>query len=307
MAGDPHSLILYFLLIHFVLVCVYLGLFRNRHRQHFISELLIVLFLPITGFIFLIYSKWLRQHMKSFGIARDKQQHLDSLLERDKNIETISTQVKQSDNIVPLDDVLYLDNVTDKHKLLTTAIRQSALVDSSILKRAIRDKDRDVAHYAVSMATNSVSVMEKQVSHMETQWEKQKDNLNYLKGYAELLHSYIALGIVEEYTLEKLNVRYEEVLERILSLEDDEYFLEKLIDVLTARRRYEKAENILIAFNARHPEQEQGHLLLLKVYVMQKRHDEIAMLLEKLKQSKIYFSAEGMKLIRFWSSGVNNV
>lgn len=306
MAGEAHNLILYFILVHFILMLIYLGIFRDTHKQHFVCELLILLSLPIAGFIFLVYSKWLRQRIQSCGIESDKQEYMEELLERDKNIETISANVKQSDDIVPLDDVLYLDDVTDKHKLLTTAIRQSVLVDSSILRRAIRDEDRDVAHYAVSMATNSVSVMEKRVANLESQWKKQKGNLSYLKKYAEVLRSYIALGILEEYTLDKLNARYEDILARILSLEDDEYFLEKLIDVLVAGSNYAKAENILHGFNARHPEQEQGYLLLLKIYVMQKRHDDVELLLRQLKQSKIYFSAEGMKLIRFWSSGVNN-
>lgn len=294
-------MILYFASAHFLLMLIYVAAFRDAHKQHFFCDLLILAFLPFAGFIFLVYSRWLRRHLQSCGVASDKQEQLDALLERDKNIETISVQVRQSADVVPLDDVLYLEDVTEKHKLLTTAIRQSALVDSSILKHAILDKDREVAHYAVSMATNSVSVMEKQISQLEGQWEKRMHNPAYLKQYAEILRRYIMLGIVEEFTLAKLKLRYEEILERIISLEDDAYYLEKLVDLLSAGGEYARAEKILDGYNARHPEQEQGYLLLLKIYVLQKRHDYVERLLARLKRSKIRFSAEGMRLVRFWS------
>lgn len=296
----------YFWLAHFLLVFVYLVLFREKHKQHFYSELLILLSLPIVGLIFLCYSRWLRWHMNRFGIDKDKLELLNLLLEQEENTETISAPIKLSNDVVALNDVLYLDDVADKRKLLTTAIRQSALDDSSILKRAIRDSDRDVAHYAVSMATNNLSIMEKQVHQMESEWETKSDDLTYLKEYSELLQSYIALDVLEEYTLSKLKKRYKDVLLKILSFEDDEYYLEKLVDLLLDTGESEEAEQIINSFNARHPEKEQGYLLLLRIYVMQKRHSDAARLLAQLKSSNVYFSAEGMRLIRFWNLGVEN-
>lgn len=296
----------YFWLVHFLLVCIYLVLFREKHRQLFLSELLILIFLPIAGFILLCYSRWLRWRMNRYGVDKDKLDLVNLLLEQEQNTETISAPIKLSNDVVALNDVLYLDDVADKRKLLTTAIRQSALDDSSILKRAIRDSDRDVAHYAVSMATNNLSIMEKQVHLMEIKWETKSDDLMYLKEYSELLHSYIALDVLEEYTLGKLKKRYKDVLLKILSFEDDEYYLEKLVDLLLDIGESEEAEQIINSFNVRYPEKEQGYLLLLKIYVMQKRHSDAARLLAQLKSSNVYFSAEGMKLIRFWNLGVEN-
>lgn len=296
----------YFWLVHFLLVCIYLVLFREKHRQLFLSELLILIFLPIAGFILLCYSRWLRWRMNRYGVDKDKLDLVNLLLEQEQNTETISAPIKLSNDVVALNDVLYLDDVADKRKLLTTAIRQSALDDSSILKRAIRDSDRDVAHYAVSMATNNLSIMEKQVHLMEIEWETKSDDLMYLKEYSELLHSYIALDVLEEYTLGKLKKRYKDVLLKILSFEDDEYYLEKLVDLLLDIGESEEAEQIINSFNVRYPEKEQGYLLLLKIYVMQKRYSDAARLLAQLKSSNVYFSAEGMKLIRFWNLGVEN-
>lgn len=297
---------LYFWIAHFLLVCIYLIWFREKHRQHFYSELFILIFLPIAGFLLLCYSRGLRWRMQRFGIDKDKLEMLNLLLEQEENTETISAPIKLSNDVVALNDVLYLDDVADKRKLLTTAIRQSALDDSSILKRAIRDSDRDVAHYAVSMATNNLSIMEKQVHQLESEWKTKRENTAYLKEFAELLQNYIGLDVLEEYTLAKLKKRYKDVLLRLVFFEDDEYYLEKLVDLLLGMGESEEAEHIINNFNAKHPEKEQGYLLLLKIYVMQKRHAEAVRLLEQLKSSKVYFSAEGMKLIRFWNLGVNN-
>lgn len=296
----------YFWFVHFTLVLIYLLLFREKHKQHFYSELLILVILPVAGFILLVYSRCLRWHIKRFGMDKDKCERLNLLLECEKNTETISAQTKHSDDIVALNDVLYLDDVADKRKLLTTAIRQAALDDSAILKRAMRDTDREVSHYAVSIATNNLSIMEKQVYQMECAWEKSYGDIGYLKEYANLLQSYIALDVLEEYTLGKLRSRYKEVLLKILSFEDNGNFLEELVNLLLAAENFAEAERIIENFNLRNPEQEQGYLLLLKIYVMQKRHTDAVQLLTQLKASKVHFSAEGMKLIRFWDLGVNN-
>lgn len=296
----------YFWIADFLLILSYLLLFREKHRQHFYSELLILVFLPVAGFLLLVYSRRLRAGILRYGIDKDKLEQVNLLLEKEENTETISAPVKLSNDVVALNDVLYLDDVADKRKLLTTAIRQSALDDSSILKRAIRDSDRDVAHYAVSMATNNLSIMEKQVHQLEKVWDENTEDIDYLKEYAELLQSYIALDVLEEYTLAKLKKRYKEVLTRILIFEDDGYYLEKLINLLLDMGEPAEAERIINSFNFRHPEEEQGYLLLLQIYVMQKRHADAARLLAQLKSSQVHFSAEGMKLIRFWNLGVSN-
>ena len=298
---------LYFWLVHFILIFFYLILFREKHRQHFFSELLILLFLPIIGFILLCYSRWLRWTTYRFGVDNDNVAQLNQLLEHEQNTETVSSPIKYNNDAVALNDVLYLNDVADKRKLLTTAIRQAALDDISILKRAIRDTDREVAHYAVSVATNNLSIMEKQNHLMESQWEEKCKDINYLKEYAKLLQSYIALDVLEDYTLEKLKDRYKDILLRILIVEEsNDYYLELLVNLLLSTEDFEKAESMIMHFILKHSEQEEGYILLLKLYVMQKRHADIVKLLSQLKSSKVHFSAEGMKLMRFWSLGVNN-
>lgn len=297
---------LYFWLVHFFLIFIYLIIFQEKHKQLFYSELLILLFLPIAGFFLLVYSRWLRWKTYRFGMDEDKLEHLNQLLEHEQNTETLSSPIKYSNDVVALNDVLYLTDVADKRKLLTTAIRQATLADSSILKRAIRDTDREVSHYAVSIAANNLSIMEKQIFLMESQWETNCNDRAYLKEYEKLLQNYIVLNVLEENTLKKLKNRYKDVLLRVFSFEDNGYFLEKLVNLLLTERNFEEAEHIINNFNSRNSEQEQGYLLLLKIYIMQKRHTDVQKLLEQLKASRVRFSPEGMKLIRFWSLGASH-
>lgn len=297
---------LYFWLVHFFLIFIYLIIFQEKHKQLFYSELLILLFLPIAGFFLLVYSRWLRWKTYRFGVDEDKLEHLNQLLEHEENTETLSSPIKYSNDVVALNDVLYLTDVADKRKLLTTAIRQATLADSSILKRAIRDTDREVSHYAVSIAANNLSIMEKQIFLMESQWETNCNDSAYLKEYEKLLQNYIVLNVLEENTLKKLKNRYKDVLLRVFSIEDNGCFLEKLVNLLLTERNFEEAEHIINNFNSRNSEQEQGYLLLLKIYIMQKRHTDVQKLLEQLKASRVRFSPEGMKLIRFWSLGASH-
>ncbi|MBR4847635.1 MAG: hypothetical protein IKV08_05475, partial [Phascolarctobacterium sp.] len=118
----------------------------------------------------MMYCSWIRRKVAREGVDGDNEKHLRKLMEAEMNTETISAEVMYSNDIVPLNDVLYLEKVGDKRNLLTTAIRQAALSDSTILKRAIRDEEREVSHYAVSMATNQVSLLEKQMNNFQAEW-----------------------------------------------------------------------------------------------------------------------------------------
>ena len=53
----------------------------------------------------------------------------------------------------------------------------------------------------------------------------------------------------------------------------------------------------------RYPENELGYLLLLKTYVLQKRRNDVDALIKSFRGSKVHFSAEGMRLVRYWGNG----
>lgn len=68
----------YFWPFHFLLVLVYLVLFREKHRQHFLSELFILVMLPVAGFLLLCYSRWLkRRKSRPAGICRPMQKGVE--------------------------------------------------------------------------------------------------------------------------------------------------------------------------------------------------------------------------------------
>lgn len=293
-----------FCVIHLLLIITYFLFRRTFNKEHKLVELLIVIFLPITGILLMLYCSWIRTKLLKEGLSEENQEHMRVLTNLEENTETISAEVKYSNDIVPLNDVLYLENVGDKRNLLTTAIRQSALSDSTILKRAIRDEEREVSHYAVSMATNQVSSLEKQMNAFASQWESRRTDLQYLRQYAETIKAYIELDIFDEFTAKKLFSKYEKVLQLIYTLEpENDFYFEELLNLKFRQKQYVECEKLLVLHIKRYPENELGYLLLLKTYVLQKRRNEVDALLQSFRKSRIHFSAEGMALVRFWGNG----
>lgn len=289
---------------HLLVVIAYFVFRRTVNKEHKVAELLIVAFMPVAGLCLMLYCAWIRRKILREGLTKENIDHMQALTNLEENTETISAEVKYSNDIVPLNDVLYLENVGDKRNLLTTAIRQSALSDSTILKRAIRDEEREVSHYAVSMATNQVSILEKQMNTFAAEWDEKRTDLHYLHQYAEAIKAYIALDIFDEFTAVKLFDKYEKVLRLIYTMEpENDLYFEDLINLKFKQKKFADCEKLLSLHVKRYPENELGYLLLLKTYVLQKRRADIDALIQSFRGSKIHFSAEGMRLVRFWGNG----
>ncbi len=289
---------------HLLVIITYFLFRRTFNKQHKVAELLIVIFLPVAGVLLMLYCCWIRRKVLREGLTVENIEHMKNLTDLDENTETISAEVKYSSDIVPLNDVLYLENVGDKRNLLTTAIRQSALSDSTILKRAIRDEEREVSHYAVSMATNQVSILEKQMNAFDAEWKEKCTDVHYLHQYAEAIKAYITLDIFDEFTAQKLFDKYEKVLKLIYRLEpENDLYFEDLINLKFTQKQYDVCEKILLLHIKRYPENELGYLMLLKTFVLQKRRADVDALIKSFQGSKIHFSAEGMRLVRFWGNG----
>ena len=287
-----------FCVLHIFVVIAYFLFRRTFNFQHLLAEMLIVFFLPVAGVMLMMYCSWIRRKVIREGVDDDNEKHLRKLMEAEMNTETISAEVMYRN------DVLYLEKVGDKRNLLTTAIRQAALSDSTILKRAIRDEEREVSHYAVSMATNQVSLLEKQMNNFQAEWDAKRGDVVYLRKYAEVIKQYIAFDIFDEFTAVKLFDRYNKVLQLIYKIEpENELYFEDLINLKFKQKQYAEAEDILTLHIKRYPEIELGYLLLLKTYVLQKRRKDVNALIKSFRGSKIHFSAEGMRLVRYWGNG----
>lgn len=157
-----------FFVIHIILSVVSVFLLIGKFNSHKLAETLIIVLMPFLGLILVIAMRIANFRFKQLGMERKVKEHLEELLKQEEEQFTVSEDVLLGGDIVPLNDMLYLERVGDKHALLTAAVRQSVLEDMSILKKAIRDEDREVSHYASSMATSVISTMEKSCIPLRT-------------------------------------------------------------------------------------------------------------------------------------------
>lgn len=290
-----------FFVIHIILSVVSVFLLIGKFNSHKLAETLIIVLMPFLGLILIIAMRIANFRFKQLGMERKVREHLEELLKQEEEQFTVSEDVLLGGDIVPLNDMLYLEKVGDKHALLTAAVRQSVLEDMSILKKAIRDEDREVSHYASSMATSAISTLEKKLYSFKDGKAENWENAEFLKGYEETIAGYLKLGLVDKVTYARIVEQHKEVLVQLQKLlPENEVYLDKLLDILLKQKNYQEAEVFAKQAVVDNPESEKHYLLLLRVYTSCKEYDKMRDVLGRLKSSNIKLSAEGMKTIRYW-------
>lgn len=292
-----------FFIVHIVLSVISVFLLVGKFNSHKLAETLIIVLMPFLGLFLVVAMRIANFRFKQLGMGRKVREHLEELLKQDEERFTVSEEVLLGGDIVPLNDMLYLERVGDKHALLTTAVRQAVLEDMSILKKAIRDDDREVSHYASSMATSAISTMEKKLYSYKAGKEENWENAEFLKGYEETIAGYLKLGLVDKVTYARIVEQYKEILLQLQKLlPENVVYLDKLLNILLKQKNYQEAEVLAKQAVEYNPESEKHYLLLLRVYTSSKEFDKMKAVLDNLKNSNIRLSAEGMKAIRYWMS-----
>lgn len=290
-----------FLVLHIILSVISVLMLIGQFNYHKLAETLIIVLMPFLGLILVIAMRVANFRFKQFGMERKAREHLEELLKQEEEQYTVSEEVLLGGDIVPLNDLLYLERVGDKHSLLTAAVRQSVLEDMSILKKAIRDEDREVSHYASSMATSAISTIEKKLYSFKASKAENWDNATFLKEYEETIAGYLRLGMVDKVTYVRMVEQHKEVLAQLQKLlPDNVVYLDKLLDILLKQKSYQEAEAFAKQAVEYNTESEKHYLLLLRVYTSCKEYNKMRDVLGKLRNSNIKLSAEGMKTIRYW-------
>jgi hypothetical protein len=281
-----------------VLSLVYFFVRSRSNRAQALTELWIALLIPGFGLIFLLL-------VGSAKILRLTGED-PSYMYRDFKIPhtNLGNFTREEADIIPIQDVLTLDDTKTKRALLGDVIKKDVLINKNVLYKAVKDPDSEVSHYAVSVVTQKIEEMETILFQLEKRLDSDSANIEVLKQYVEVMEIYVKMGFLDEVSQRKSEEAYVYALEKLLALDASEkrYFIEK-IDFELKLGHFKKAENYCGLFMSSFPGDEDPYVMYIKLYHRMNNYQKLQEKIRQLKGSDIRFTNKALETIRFWDGG----
>lgn len=287
------------LILHLMLTLLFWGL-NSRYSSVIenLTETILVLLIPFLGIIIMVLFKIISRVFRLY----EGENHEVEIKKND----TIS-KVELNDDIIPLNDAFLLDDTQRKRQYFTESIKRAVIDNQRILQMAVKEPDREIAYYAVSMLTTRMEKLESELLAEEKALDKSEppNNISLLADYARLLKEYLAQKqFVDHVTWCNKQEVYIKVLTRLCQLQPDkEKYYADLIDQLLDVAEYKKAESVCEVYQQRFPAKEAAFLYFIKIYQAWRKPLKLQAKIRALKASSLQLSWQGLQTIRFWDRG----
>lgn len=295
--------VLLLMLLHCIVTAAYFILNQPRVRKiQNACETGLVFFIPVFGLVIL----WLIRLLRRFFQPAP---HLSSKkLEHQRSI--FADMMRYDEDVIPLSDANLLDNREQKRQLFTEAIKRGVLQNHEILKGAIRDEDREVSHYAVSMVTTKIEQLEMRLFELEEhlKQESAEKYMDNLRAYIRTLEEYLSLDFLDMATKRKRVREYCAALQELLDaspLEEHAYVERIRYEIWLGL--YDEALKTCAAFQKAFPNAEEAYLRFIEVYAKLKDREKLQAKLDELKKSPLKLTIQALQVIRFWDGRESDV
>lgn len=296
-------------LLYCIFSALFLGIRHRRDKREFWVRLVLVLSLPVIGF--LLPAFWpKRWHDRRRNLNPEVQLvFFENVVTQFTNQSGLyrKPDSKKEMNVVPLQEALLVNDLSTRRRVMIDLLKMDSLEYLDVLKMAVSNEDTETSHYAVSAIMEVKRKLTLGLQQLSVQYEENKDDPYVLRSYADVLKNYMRSGFLDEQTLVKHNHIYSMVLGRLLEInpEYEEAYAEKINADLDLGQ-YAVAENTARRYLERFPRSEDAYLSLMKVYFTVRSFDQLKTTVEELKSSPVRFSHQALTLVRFWSEGVED-
>jgi hypothetical protein len=282
-------------LLHLGITAIYYFLsLTKKNKLAGLVETGIVFMLPFFGVMILGGMKALN-HFFLYEKPEPHKLQIDAIV--------FSDNVKYDTDIIPLNDTLFVESGLKKRRFFADAIKQNVLENQDILQQAVRDDDREVTYYAISMLTTRLEEIESQLSALKKRLDTQpgEEEAALLKRYAENLQAYIGQRFIDPLSRHQKEEIYSAVLERLIMLEpEDKQHYEAKIRQDIVLQNYQTAEKFCDKFKKKYPQTEKPFLLYIRLYQATHEKRKLQQKIVELKACPGKLTGEALRAIRFW-------
>ncbi|MGM7684402.1 hypothetical protein ACSVDA_19975 [Cytobacillus sp. Hm23] len=230
----------------------------------------------------------------------------ESIIHREKIDKDILTSVNKEKeiNVVPIKDVLILNDNKTKRKMLLDVLKTDSLIQGDILQAAIKNDDTETSHYAASAILEVNSSLLNSLQKLELQLEITPTEVSIMKSYAQVIRQYVDLGILDERAELQYLYQYSQVLEKIIDIEPNnkENYIEK-IECDLQLGELKVAEKYCELFMNYCSNEEEAYFITMKLYYILKDQEKFNEILNMLRNSPVRLTPLGLNKMRYWLKG----
>lgn len=258
----------------------------------------IALFIPGFGLIFLFFLYLsLTLFDKRSDLIEDYEKYIEYINEMvfEKQID-----VQKEINVTPAFDSLAVASNEKKKNVIIDLISDDIDVKVHILKRALKDNDPEVVHYASSTLNLIEDEYEKRINNLRDDYIS-KGSERILRELIEVHDKYIKSGLLSEELLKFQLREHLEIIEEYISKFTPDYdLLIRKVDILINLEEYDKACEILRNLYTKYPENIMNYIYTMKILFNQRKFKEVAKVAKKIKELNLIVPEEYKSIIEFW-------
>lgn len=287
------------LLINFILVLLMMVLIQRGFIYADYGMWAVMTFLPFLGeiivLLFHIHTKLRLNGRKADDIERGR--------DVKENNETGFFQDDDRDNMIPLEDALILNNGRERQKVLRDAILSGTSNRKAVLLKASKNSDSEIVHFATTAMAHAEGEFEKEVSRLEVDVRKAKnenDMLIALDEEIKVLSQFIKnteedSGIVLE-RQEKLIDLLKTRTKLHPTIEYMNMLSEIYLDTGDTDSAYSNIKRTAIMF----PKDPDTWILQFRCYFMLHKKNEMDKMMENYRKDLKFKNARIEKIVSFW-------
>ncbi len=295
------------LIILYILMCLIYALEKRWNQagaQEICFVLVICLFIPVLGFVFLKIADYVSKHNVSrdySGIYRGERFHQDEL----SMLKPLDYEAEV--NQVPMKDALKLNEYEYRRKVIMNTLKEENTDEYiQVLKEALENEDPETSHYASTVIMQLRQKIQEAVIHREKLYEDYPDVPEYACDLEKELYRVIDSDVYEKENIRKYYLLYEKVSDQLLSQErPEEAFFYHRIHVNFRQENFTQMKELCIRYLETYPSSEDAVLSMIELCILTKDGGLLDALLNALPQIPARLTQKTMRYIRFFKTERN--
>ena len=268
---------------------------RSRSLQKGLLCLVLCLFLPGAGFVFLWFCDWLaeKQKPKDYSwlyVADDfHRDRLSYLQEPDREKEL---------NQVPMEEALTINDFSFRRGMIMQLLNgENTLQYLDVLHSALGNEDTETTHYASAVIMELQRKVQEELIQREVRFERSPDNPDVAREWESLLYQVLKTSLFDAHNRRRYFPKYYRVSDVLLAQKEEAFYLHR-IQVLFLEGNYTRAEEFCRAFLERFPRSEDAVLCQLELFIKTKNAAGMRKFLKALPGTPVRLTQKTLQYIR---------
>jgi len=286
------------LILHVIFSLINLIVFYRKDKQKSIYRFIIVLFIPILGFLYILLPYIFRRRRDNDAL-KEYEEYIKKYREYKKVFKGID--VDREINLVPINEAIDLNNNFIKRQLIIDILKEDYKEHINVLKKALQDEDTETSHYAATGITEIKNEFQKELLKRKKNYISDK-NIDNTNEYLNIIESYLESGLLDSNNYKEYENLYSNILEELLYKykSEEKYYMDK-INLEIRRKKFIKAKMFCDQFYKEYKNSENPYIMYMKLYYNLRDREKFKQKIEELiSKDNIKLSNEGINIIRFW-------